>query len=126
MTNSASTSATRKGAPIVLSIRKAAVSYQSSSPAGKAALDEGVDGVEAVGPADLLALVDPPRAVADRHLHDATACQQEVCGRLGLEFDTYAAQPHAVERLALEHLVGGLHVGEPGQEQHVGHERGEP
>src|SRR5262245_14126134 len=122
MTTSASNSATRKGAPIVLSIQDAPVSYQSSSSAGKAALEEGVDGVEAVGPADLLALVDAPRVVADRDFDDAAPREQEVGGELRLEVEADAAEPHAVERLAPEHLVGGLHGGEPREEPGVGHE----
>src|SRR4051794_11276609 len=89
------------------------------------ALDQRIDRVDAVDPADLLAFVLAPRLVADRHLENAAPRSQHLRGDFRLEIETDAAEPDAVERLTPEHLVRGLHVGEPPPEQHVRQHRQE-
>src|SRR6185436_15675972 len=93
---------------------------KSSMSRAEPALDQGVDRIDAVDPADLLPLVFASWLVANRHLENPPSGAQQLRGNLGFEVETDAAQPNAVERRAPEHLVGGLHVGEPGAEEDIG------
>src|SRR5438034_3719434 len=76
------------------------------SPPGKAAFDQRVHSVDRVGPANLLSLVNPSRAVADRDLDNLPARAEEFRRQLGFEVEAHASQLNTLERLASKHLVG--------------------
>ena len=85
-----------------------------------AASQERVDGVDAVGPRDLLALVLPTRVVGDRQLANLEPGLQDPRRDLGLDVKAHATQGDGLEHVAAEHLVGGLHIGQPRRKQDVG------
>src|SRR5215210_8299428 len=65
-----------------------------------------------VAPGDLLPLVELAPRVRDRHLVDADAAPEHLGRELGLEVEPVGTKLHAVEHVAFEQLVTGLHVGE--------------
>src|SRR5436190_243353 len=109
----------------------AACRPSSSARAGarrpaNATLDQRVDGIDSVIPADLLPLVGAPRIVVDRNFVNALARQQHLRRELGLEIESDATQPDLLEDFAAKRLVRRFHVGEAGAEQHVGEAGQEP
>src|SRR6266853_731467 len=66
--------------------------------AAEPAFQQGVYGIDAVDPANLLALVDPTRVVGNRHLDDGVSGQQQLGGQLRLEVKADAPQFDALER----------------------------
>src|SRR4051812_17844895 len=58
---------------------------------GESYLHQRVDRVDAIGPPDLLAFIDAPRVIADRHLDDSSSRKKELPRELGLEVEADAA-----------------------------------
>src|SRR5262245_49081896 len=94
------------------------------APSGDSRFEQCVDGVNAVGPPDLLSLIHAARVIADRDFDDSPSREQELRRQLGLEVEADTTKPDALDDVAAEYFVGRLHVGEPRAEEDVG-ERGE-
>ena len=87
-------------------------------------MQDAPEGADAVAPADLLALVVGAARVGDADLVDRAAELRDLGRDLRLEAEAVLFDRDALEHLAAEDLVAGLHVGQVQVREHV-RERGE-
>src|SRR5690606_23247882 len=90
----------------------------SAASIDEAVLDDGPERRDAVAPADLLAGGVVSTRVADRNFDDLDPHACHLRGQLGLDGEPSRADLDALEDLAAERLVAGLHVRqvEPGEQ----------
>src|SRR5579864_1973714 len=88
--------------------------------------DQGPQRAEPVLPGDLLAFVELAAVVGDRHLVDAIAATKDLGRDLRLEVKAVGDDRDAVEDLAVEELVAGLHVRDRRVVENVGDQRQHP
>src|SRR5436190_6610185 len=91
----------------------------------QAALDQRVDRVDAIDPANLLSFILATRLVPDGDFQNPAPGPEHLGRDLGLEIEAHAAEADAIERFPFEHFVGRLHVGQPRAEQNIGQHREE-
>src|SRR5687767_757387 len=103
--------------------RESIILAPNAESSRKPTLQQRVDRVDAVDPPHLFTLFACPRAVGDRHLHDAAPGEEQPGGQFWLDVETYSAESEARERLTAHHLVRSLHVGQLRTEQQVGQRR---
>src|SRR5207302_2687845 len=91
----------------------------------EAVLDQRPERRDPVPPVDLLPRVHLATRVRDRHLVDPDAAPQHLGRDLRLEVETVSPQPDPVEKLPVEELETGLHIGERRVEENVCDQRQE-
>src|SRR5262245_54782547 len=91
----------------------------------RAIFDDAPDGAQAVLPVDLLALCVGTARVRDADFVDATVEARDLRGNFRLEAKPIFLDADALNDLASEDLVTGLHVGEVQVREGIRHERQE-
>src|SRR5262245_55478027 len=92
----------------------------------RAIFDDAPDGAHAVFPVDLLALCVRAARVRDADFVDTAVESRDLCGDFRLEAKPILLDADALDDLAAEDLVTGLHVGEVQVREGIRHERQEP
>ena len=95
---------------------------RGEAPVEEPVLEQQPEGLDAVLPADVLALCVAAAVVADGHLVDARVPLGQPRGELGLDAEAVALEGDLLEDVGADGLVAGLHVGQVDVVQRVGDE----